>query len=204
MINLFKMRKLVLFMHTTLDGFVGGPHGELDWVLTDDEIFDFAKKLTDQSDTALYGRVTYQLMESYWPTAGEKPDATKQDKHHSAWYNKVEKIVVSRTLNHADLINASVINDHLIEEVNQLKQKAGKNIVIFGSPGIAKELINKNIIDDYWLFLNPVLLGHGILLFNGYQKIINLHLLSTHTFANGVVCLHYNKIIDPSTNMNYE
>src|ERR671933_369653 len=90
-----KMRKLVLFMHTSLDNFVAGPNGEMDWITVDEEIFEYAGKRTSEADTALYGRVTYQMMESYWPTAADQPGASKHDIQHSAWYKSVEKVVVS-------------------------------------------------------------------------------------------------------------
>jgi dihydrofolate reductase len=85
-------------MHTSLDGFVGGPNGEMDWIDVDDEMFEYAGQRTREADTALYGRVTYQMMESYWPTAGDQPTATKHDIEHSKWYNSVAKVVVSRTM----------------------------------------------------------------------------------------------------------
>ena len=85
-------------MHVTLDGFVAGPNGEMDWITVDDEIFDYAGDRTDHADTALYGRVTYEMMEGYWPTAADQAGATKHDKQHAAWYNKVAKVVLSRTL----------------------------------------------------------------------------------------------------------
>jgi dihydrofolate reductase len=92
------MRKLIFFMHTSLDGFVAGLNGEMDWIKVDEAMFDFIGTMTDQADTALYGRVTYQMMESYWPTAGEQPNASKHDIEHSRWYNKVTKIVLSKTI----------------------------------------------------------------------------------------------------------
>lgn len=85
-------------MHTSLDGFVAGPNGEMNWIQVNEEIFNFVPTLTEQADTALYGRVTYEMMQSYWPTAGDQPNASKHDKEHSAWYNKVSKIVLSRTM----------------------------------------------------------------------------------------------------------
>ena len=92
------MRKLILSLHTSLDGFVAGSNGEMDWIKLDDEIFDLVGKFTVEADTALYGRKTYQMMESYWPTAADKPDATKHDIEHSQWYNKVNTVILSRTL----------------------------------------------------------------------------------------------------------
>ena len=93
------MRNLIFFMHTSLDGFVAGPNGEMNWIIVNEEIFDFVATMTDKADTALYGRVTYEMMQSYWPKAGEQPNASKHDKEHSAWYNKVSKVVLSTTMN---------------------------------------------------------------------------------------------------------
>ena len=86
-------------MHTSLDGFVAGPNGELNWPKLDEEIFDFVATMTDKADTALYGRKTYEIMQGYWPAAGDKSNASKHDKEHSAWYNKVSKVVLSKTKN---------------------------------------------------------------------------------------------------------
>ena len=92
------MRNLIFFMHTSLDGFVAGLNGEMDWINLDEAMFDFVATMTDQADTALYGRVTYEMMQSYWPTAGEQPNASKHDKEHSNWYNNVSKVVLSKTM----------------------------------------------------------------------------------------------------------
>ncbi|MFI5205582.1 MAG: dihydrofolate reductase family protein, partial [Candidatus Paceibacterales bacterium] len=91
-----------------------------------------------QSDTALYGRVTYEMMQNYWPTAGEKPNATKHDIEHSTWYNKVSKIVLSKTMLETGLHNTKVIGHQLSDNINKLKQREGKNILIFGSPGASQ------------------------------------------------------------------
>ena len=187
------MGKIVLFMHTTLDGFVAGPNGEMDWINVDDEIFDFAGNNTDNADTALYGRVTYQMMESYWPTAADQPTATKHDIKHSNWYNSVTKVVLSRSLKGQNLPNTKIINDNLAAEIKKLKQGTTKDILIFGSPGAVHSLLEENLIDDFWLFINPVLLGQGIPLFSDIKDRIKLKLITSHDFASGVVCLHYEK-----------
>ena len=80
------MRKLVVFMHITLDGFVAGPKGEMDWINIDDEIFEYAGKQTDSADTALYGKNTFLMMNGYWPSAASQPNASKHDVQHSNWY----------------------------------------------------------------------------------------------------------------------
>ncbi len=187
------MRKLIFFMHTSLDGFVAGPKGELNWVKINDEIFDFVDTLTDKADTALYGRVTYEMMQSYWPTAADQPNATKHDKHHSIWYKNVSKVVLSKTISDADLENTIVISDELIERINHLKNKEGKNILIFGSPSASHSLLRLGLIDEFWLFVNPILLGKGIPAIDGVNEITQLELLETKTFACGVIALHYEK-----------
>jgi dihydrofolate reductase len=190
------MRKLVLFMHTSLDGFVAGPNGEMDWIIVDEEMFDYAGKRTNEADTALYGRVTYEMMESYWPTAADQPGATKHDVEHSTWYNKVTKIILSRTMKGANLPKTKIISDNVSNEIIQLKQAPGQDILIFGSPSVSHSLMAENLIDDYWLFINPILLGQGIPLFNGIKNRTKLKLVKTIPFASSVVCLHYEKASD--------
>ncbi len=185
------MRRLIFFMHTSLDGFVAGLNGELDWIKIEDEIFDFVDTMTSTSDTALYGRVTYEIMQNYWPNAGEKPNATKHDKTHSAWYNHVNKVVLSTTLSEAGLDNTRVVSNQLKENINNIKNQDGKNILIFGSPGASKSLLNEGLIDEFWLFVNPILLGQGVPLFSGAMETTKLNLLESKTFSCGVIALHY-------------
>jgi dihydrofolate reductase len=188
------MRKLVLFMHVALDGFVAGPGGEMDWINVDDEIFDYAGERTNEADTALYGRVTYQMMESYWPTAAEQANATRHDIEHSNWYNKVTKVVLSRTMKGQQVKNTSIISENIAANINALKQQPGKDIIIFGSPSAAHLLMQENLIDDLWLFVNPVVLGQGIPLFKDVKGPLKLKLLKNVAFSSGVVCLHYERI----------
>ena len=185
------MRNLIFFMHTSLDGFVAGLKGEMNWINVNEEMFDFVATMTDKSDAALYGRVTYEMMENYWPTAGERPNASKHDKEHSAWYNKVSKIVLSKTMNAKGLDNSIVIGDHLEDNINKIKHQDGKNILIFGSPTASHSLLSHGLIDEFWLFVNPVLLGQGMPLFKGVTETTNLKLLETKTFSCGVIALHY-------------
>lgn len=188
------MRKLVLCMNTSLDGFVAGPNGEMNWIKVDEELFEYGGKLTDQADTALYGRVTYQMMESYWPTAADQPTATKHDIAHSRWYNQVAKIVISKSLQQTNLINTRIFGDHIPKEITKVKQETGKNILIFGSPTVVHVLTQQNLIDDYWLFVNPIVLGNGIPLFTGIKNSVHLKLTTTKAFSSGVIGLHYERI----------
>lgn len=181
-------------MHTSLDGFVAGPNGEMNWIKVDEEMFDFVATMTAQADTVLYGRVTYEMMQGYWPTAGDKPNASKHDKEHSAWYNKVSKIVLSKTMQETGLHNTKVIRDQLQDNINILKQQEGKNILIFGSPRASKSLLNEGLIDEFWLFVNPLILGKGMLLFKDITGTTKLKLVESKTFASGVIALHYRKV----------
>lgn len=187
------MRNLIFFMHTSLDGFVAGLNGEMDWILIDDEMFDFVATMTDKADTALYGRVTFEMMQGYWPDAGNQPNASKHDREHSAWYNKVSKIVLSKTMSEKGLDNTIVIGDHLADNINKIKNQDGKNILIFGSPAASHSLLSQGLIDEFWLFVNPVLLGKGMPLFKGVTGTTRLNLIETNTFSNGVIALHYEK-----------
>jgi len=185
------MRKLVLFMHTSLDGFTTDSEGKMDWIKIDEEMFDCAGQRTREADTAIYGRGTYQIMEDYWPTAADNPNASKHDLEHSAWYNHVQKIVVSKTMKDIDVKNAKVISENIAAEIRKLKEGPGKEIILFGSPTLSHTLTEENLVDDYWLFVNPILLGDGLPLFNGLKHTINLKLLTNKIFPSGVVCLHY-------------
>ena len=185
------MRNLIFVMHTSLDGFVAGLKGEMDWINIDDSMFDFVATMTNKADTALYGRVTYEMMQSYWPTAGEQSNASKHDKEHSAWYNKVSKVVLSKTINEKGLDNTKVIGDQLADNINKIKKQEGKNILIFGSPTASHSLLSQGLIDEFWLFVNPVLLGYGIPLYKGVTETTKLKLIETKTFTCGVIALHY-------------
>lgn len=192
------MKKIISFMHISLDGFVAGPNGEMDWIKVDEEIFDHVGRRISKTDTALYGRVTFDMMEGYWPSAGSRPGATKHDIEHSKWYNGVHKVVLSRTLKEAGLTNTKIISGNLAANINEIKQSrpaAGGNgsedILLFGSPTATHSLMEPDLVDGYWLFVNPVILGQGIPLFAGIQNKTMLQLLTTREFGCGVTELNY-------------
>jgi dihydrofolate reductase len=195
------MRKIISFMHISLDGFVAGPNGEMNWIKVDEEIFDYVGKRIGEGDTALYGRVTYEMMESYWPTAGDEPNASKHDIEHSKWYKKAHKVVLSKTMKdaglpagQAGLTNTTIISDNLSDRIKEIKQSnnGGSNdILLFGSPTATHSLIRQNLIDGYWLFVNPIILGRGIPLFVDIKDKIELKLLTTRQFTCGVTELNY-------------
>ena len=183
-------------MHISLDGFVAGPNGEMNWIKVDEEIFDHVGKRISESDTALYGRVTFEMMENYWPAAGEKPGASRHDIEHSKWYNKVRKIVLSKTMNPDSYreTNTTLISNNISDGINELKKITdGKSdeILLFGSPTATHSLMQQDLIDGYWLFVNPIILGQGIPLFTGIKDQIKLQLLTTRPFTSGVTELNY-------------
>ncbi len=185
------MRKVISFMHISLDGFVAGPKGEMNWIKVDEEIFDHVGKRIGETDSALYGRVTYQMMEGYWPTAGDAPNASKHDIEHSKWYKTAHKVVLSKTMRDADLPDTTIISDNLADKINEIKQQAGSEILLFGSPTATHALMQQNLIDGYWLFVNPVILGQGIPLFADIKDKVKLKLLTTLQFKCGVTELNY-------------
>ena len=178
-------------MHISLDGFVAGPKGEMNWIHVDEEIFDYVGIRIQEGDTSMYGRKTYQMMENYWPTAADKPNPSKHELSHSKWYKKVNKIVLSESMKDTGPENTTVISGDLSERVREIKQKPGPEILIFGSPSATHSLIQLGLIDGYWLFLNPVILGQGIPLFQNVQEKTKLSLTGTHRFSSGVIELNY-------------
>jgi len=188
------MRKIVSFVHVSLDGFVastaGGPAG-LAWIRTSPDLFEYVEQRIQQTDTALYGRTTYQMMESYWPTAADKPDATAHDHAHSRWYKSAHKVVLSKTLLEKDHPNTHIISSNLSNEISKLRHSAGSEILVFGSPSATHALMAENLIDEYWLFINPILLGQGVPLFKQIKDRTALILVNNKIFPSGVVCLQY-------------
>jgi len=188
-----KMRNLVAFMHVSLDGFVANPRGEMNWITIDDEIFKDAIMLADNADTALFGRVTYQMMESYWPTVLANDSSTELERQHAQWMEDTNKIVFSETLDKVAWNNTRLINKNIPQEIINLKQLPGKNIMIFGSPRLTHSFMQWDLVDEYRINVNPVILGAGIPLFDIHNR-INLELIATKNFKSGVVGLHYKTI----------
>jgi dihydrofolate reductase len=187
------MGNLTLFMHISLDGYAAGIEGQMDWIHVDDDIFDYGAHRIYATDIALYGRKTYQLMESYWPTAANQPNATKHDIEHSKWYKNVKKVVLSKTLKEEKLNNTKVISGNLVDEIKKLKQSTDKEILVFGSPTAGHSLISANLIDDYWFNINSVLIANGIPVFKGIKDLTHLSLIRSTVFSSGVVCVHYTR-----------
>jgi dihydrofolate reductase len=130
-------------------------------------------------------------MESYWPTVLNKPDAPKQSLAHAQWVENIPKIVFSRTLSEATWNNTRLIKDNIAEEIQKLKQEPGKDLAIFGSPGLSADLMNLGLIDEYKFTVHPVIVGNGLSVFRNNNAKSKLKLLETSTLKSGVVTLHY-------------
>lgn len=184
------MRNLVAFMHMSLDGFAAGPNGEMDWIAYDEELQAYAETIVQTVGTALYGRVTYHMME-FFRTILDNPDSSEHERNHAAWIEAIPKVVVSTTLASVDWNNTSIISDDLVTAINTLKAQPGKDIVIFGSPSLTQTLAQLGLVDEYQLTVSPVLLGQGMQFFASLAEKQSLQLLSNRVFASGALGLHY-------------
>ncbi len=188
------MRKALLLEHVSLDGYVAGPNGEMDWVHLPEEIWQFGDNLTATSDAAIYGRTTYGMMAGYWPTAADGPDADRHAIDHANWVNNAQRYVFSNTLEAAPWGDSSstVVKGDPAEGVAQMKQEAGGNIFLVGSITLAQSLMRAGLVDEYHINLNPVVLGGGRALFpDGLQQALNLQLVESTPLPTGVIALHY-------------
>jgi dihydrofolate reductase len=181
------MRKLIWFNMATVDGFFAGPNAEIDWHRVDDEFNQFAIDQLKSAGGLLFGRVTYEIMASYWPTSL----ATANDPVVAAKMNSLLKVVFSRSLEGAGWNNTRLLRENIPGEVAQLKQERGKDLFLLGSARLAATLIQTRLIDEYRIMVNPVVLGCGQPLFQGVKERLGLRLLGTRTFHNGNVLLRY-------------
>lgn len=179
------MRKIIAGMNMTLDGYCDHTAG-----IADDELHQHYNDLLSDADTILFGRVTYQLMESYWPSVVENPTGNKPTDEFAILIDNISKIVFSRTLKSVDWNNTELKNDVVAEEILELKQQAGKNILI-GSRSLIIALTQLGLIDEYQLCVQPIVLGSGLPLFDNIKDRVDLKLLKTKTFRSGVVALYY-------------
>ncbi len=181
------MRKLFLFMMTSLDGYFEGPDHDISWHNVDAEFNEFAIQQTSEVDMLLFGRKTYEMMAGYWPTEAAKRD----DPIVADLMNSLPKIVFSRTLDKVEWNNSRLVKENMEEEVTQLKQQPGKDIAIFGSSDLTVALTHMGLVDEYRIMVAPVALGNGKSLFKGLNGKVNLELLNTRTFRSGNVLLYY-------------
>ena len=179
------MRKLIAAINMTLDGFCDHTAG-----IADEELHQHYSELLSNADAIIYGRITYQLMESYWPSVVKNPTGNKPMDEFAVIIQNIPKIVFSHTLNNVDWKNVKLAKGGVKEEVLELKQQPGKDILV-GSPSLIITLMKLNLIDEYQLCVHPVIGGRGLPLFKNINDRTILKLLKTKTFSSGSITLYY-------------
>ena len=189
------MRKVIVSINITLDGFIAGPYGELDWhfPLWNEEMSDFAYEQLCMMDSILLGRVTYQAMASYWPYEAHNTAGGSRGLAFANMMNNYTKFVFSKTLHSVEWRNSRLVKTNLAKAIADLKQQPGLDMIIYGSGSIVSRLMQLDLVDELVLWLHPVVLGKGIPLFRDLQHPFPLRLLRTKTFSSGVVVLYYGK-----------
>ena len=185
------MRKVIYSMLVSLDGFIEGPNQELDWHIIDEELHTFINNQQAEIDTYLYGRRLYETM-TYWETADTNLLAPKYELEFARIWKQMPKIVFSKTLDHVQG-NARLVRGDIAAEITRLKQQPGKDMDL-GGPTIAATCMQLGLIDEYGLFIHPLVLGKGTPFFPPLDHKINLRLVETRTFGSGVVYLRYQRV----------
>lgn len=172
-------------MNVTLDGFISGPGGELDWHFPfwNEEMSQCACEQLSTMDTILIGRVTYQFMSNYWPAVSAGRFADMMNNYH--------KIIFSTSMQKAAWNNSRVVKENIDLEICRLQHQPGKNIIVYGSGSLVSNLIRLNMVDEYRIWVHPVLIGRGNALFKNLPNRMTLQLLRTKTFGSGVILLYY-------------
>jgi dihydrofolate reductase len=187
------MRTIILIVHLSLDGYVAGPQGDLNYFNPSDENLAFVNSLTTNADAALFGRNSYKLLNDFWPSMHKDPQATAAEVAYSNWYNTAQKIVVSNTLPDRGENRIAIISKYSEAELLKIKQQPGKNILIFGSPSLSETLMRDDLIDEFWVFIHPVFFGKGLPLFTDLPEKTELELLEMHSLPHNQIALHYIK-----------
>jgi len=185
------LRKLRLQVQMSVDGCIAGPNGEMDWMvgLLDDELIKYAYKITEPIDTILLGRKMTDVFISYWLDVMNKPD--------DPWYAfskkmiETPKVVFTKTLNKSQWINTDIATGDLIEEVSNIKSQNGRDIVVYGGASFDSSLIKEKLIDEFYLFINPVAIGNGMTIFKELNEIQKYTLIESKVFESGKVLLRY-------------
>ncbi|MEY7974088.1 dihydrofolate reductase family protein [Saccharomonospora xinjiangensis] len=183
-------RKLKLWMQVSLDGYVAGPNGEFDWTTYERELNTFAVEQAAGMGAMLYGRKVYEGMAAYWPDPRRYPGATELDLRFSEIWKPVPKYVFSTTLREAGW-NTTVVSEDVAGAVAELKEQRGGDLVLFGGSDIVSTFVRENLIDEYWLFVHPVVLGGGTPLFPSLDKRLDMELVESRVFDSAVNHLRY-------------
>ncbi len=183
------MRKIVLTMSVSVDGYFEGPHHDIDWHLVDDELHDHFNHELKTMGAFLSGRITYELMAAFWPYADNDPANAGPVAEFAGIWRDMPKIVYSRTLQHAEW-NTTIAREIVVADVLALKAGPGGDLAL-GGADVAATFLEHDLIDEYRIYVHPVLLGQGRHLFQRSDVLRDLSLLETRAFGNGVVLLRY-------------
>ena len=187
------VRKLIVSMNVTLDGFMAGPNAELDWHFrswTEDMNVSICQELA-QADTIILGRVTYLAMANYWPSKAGYLSCAREDIAFAEMMNRYKKIVFSKTIRSTTWNNSEIVKGDITGIISTLKNCAGKHMIIYGSGKLVNSLMRANLIDEYVLWVHPVLLGKGKPFFLIVNDELKMELIERKTFTSGVVALRY-------------
>ena len=189
------MRRIVASVNISLDGFVSGPDGEMDWH-TDYWTAGMAERLClqlSQADTILLGRNTYTAMAAYWPKMNRDLCYPREDLAFAGMMNEYDKVVVSKTLKKPKWNNTITLNGKIHDRLWELKNRPGRDIIVFGSITLLRFLLKNELVEELFLWLHPVVLGDGIALFDSGK--IDLDLVSQYSFGSGVVLFCYEVVV---------
>ncbi|HXS37831.1 MAG TPA: dihydrofolate reductase family protein [Flavipsychrobacter sp.] len=187
------MRRLIVSMNVTLDGYLSGPNCEMDWhfaIWSPDMASALGEQLS-KVDTILMGRITYCAMASYMQLRARDTDVSRDDVPFIDMMNSHKKIVFSKTLKEATWNNSTIARGSMPNKIVQLKKEQGKDIIVYGSGQLVWDIIAHDLVDEYQLWVHPILLGNGRLLFNKVHCNHSLSLCETQVFSSGVVLLIY-------------
>jgi dihydrofolate reductase len=189
------MRKVVVFLHASLDGIVEGPNGVMDinWIAYDGDMEKHAAEILSTVDTVLWGKNTYLGMQGYWTTVPSNPEASPHEVAHAKWIDETTKIVFSTTLEHADWNNTRLVKGNVAEEIAKLKDQPGKDMIVLGSPRFAHHLMQLGLVDEYKMTISPVVLGKGLPYFKDIPEKMNLKLNQFKKFDSGAIGLTYQR-----------
>ena len=188
------MRKLIWFTTISLDGYFEAPNHDISWHNVDDEFNSFAVEMLRNEDTILFGRRMYQLFEDYWPRAINDPSISKENLEIASLINNMKKIVYSKTLKKIEegenWKNVTLLREVKPEEIIELKRQPGKNLSVGGND-LGVSFAQMGLVDEFWVMVNPIVIGTGNSLFKGMKDRLNLRLLETRVFKSGNVLLCY-------------
>jgi dihydrofolate reductase len=185
------MRKVIYMISISVDGFIEGPNREIDWHMVDDELHRHFNEQLSVMGAFVSGRVTYELMAGFWPTADADPSVAEPMREFAGIWRDMPKIVFSRTLERADW-NTTVVRDFVAEDIRRLKAEPGGDLVI-GGPDLAATFMRHDLVDEYRIYVHPVIIGRGKPMFLSPDFKAALRLVETRAFGNGVVLLRYQR-----------